>query len=90
MTFKENMVRELNEKRLQSLEQLISDANARGHRYLKIEMEEGADVVHKWLFSYRLLPTGQAVWDKLVSLGFQPEFTWGGDWAGPPGIHIGW
>jgi hypothetical protein len=89
MTLKELLQNQINQKRLSSLADLIYAS--RNAHYLKITMHQDTDVVHKWLcFGYKLLEPGQQVWDKLVSLGFQPKFSWGGEWAGGPGIIVRW
>lgn len=88
MTFKEELQKDLGDARLKDLETNI--AIHRNMRYHSVDMQPGVDVVHSWLcFGYKLLPPGQAIWDKFVSLGFSPVFTWGHDWGGPC-IFVRW
>jgi hypothetical protein len=85
MNFKQQLQAKMNEERLSSLKEKITN-----YRCFKVEMMPGTDVKRKWWFGYQLLGPGQEVWDELVYLGFEPKFTWGGSFAGGPGIIVRW
>lgn len=87
MTFREELQASILEERLANIEEDIKRAGDRG--YLKIPIREGVDVASGWFGRYKLLPPGQAIWDKLVSLGFKPQYTSGGEWC-IDGIYITW
>lgn len=91
MNFRERLQQQMNndfDLRLSSLEGLIS--RFRDRRYLKIDLQENVDFQRKYFFWHKLLEPGQRICDKLVELGFKPEFTFGGDWSGGPGFYIRW
>lgn len=76
MTFKEVLQASILEERVANIESDINRNRSVGLRHLNIPMIAGVDIVPYCLLWYKLLPSGQAIWDKCVSLGFEPDFTW--------------
>lgn len=88
MTFKDDLTNVITDDRLDDLKQKIY--LERDRRTYRIEMQSGIDVVHYWIFGFKLLPPGQKIWDELVKLGFKPTFSWGGEWLGGAHIRVRW
>jgi hypothetical protein len=75
MTFKEELVSKLREARLARVDTLEEDISMHiGDRYYSVDLRLGEDVVYDWMVRHKFLPSGQAIWDKLVSLGFEPVY----------------
>lgn len=88
MNFREELQHEYFQEQLDKIRDDITEYV--GRRYYKVLLEQDIDFRCKWLFSYQLIGYGQLVWDELIALGFKPQFTWGGECAGGPGIYIRW
>lgn len=90
MTLKEELQAKLNEEWLDRISFIEGDIRDNiNDQYYSIELKLGVDVVEDWLGRPKFLTSGQAIWDKLVSLGFEPHYCVSSKWN-KPYIWVSW